>query len=87
MPINETEFPLLFSINDPADLRQLPENRLPELAQELRKFLILTLNACGGHFAANIGTVQLTLALHYVFNTPDDRLVWTLVIKLIHIKF
>lgn len=76
MSIDHTKFPLLFSINTPEELRQLPENKLADLAHELRQFLILTLNECGGHFAANIGTVELTIALHYVFNTPDDRLVW-----------
>lgn len=73
---NSADFPLLSGINSPADLRQLPENQLLELATELRQFIIYTLNQCGGHFAANIGTVELTIALHYVFNTPEDRLIW-----------
>ena len=69
-------FPLLEQIDTPLDLRQLPEARLPELACELREFLIQTVAKTGGHFAANLGTVELTVALHYVFDTPEDRLVW-----------
>ena len=69
-------FPLLEQIDTPLDLRQLPEARLPALAEELREFLIETVARTGGHFAANLGTVELTIALHYVFDTPEDRLVW-----------
>jgi 1-deoxy-D-xylulose-5-phosphate synthase len=69
-------YPLLETINTPADLRRLPAARLAELAQELRQFLIHSVATRGGHFAAGLGTVELTIALHYVFNTPDDRLVW-----------
>jgi len=69
-------FPLLESINFPAELRELPEHVLPQLAQELRAFLIDSLSRTGGHFASNLGVVELTIALHYVFNTPEDRLVW-----------
>jgi 1-deoxy-D-xylulose-5-phosphate synthase len=69
-------YPLLESINSPADLRLLPLAKLPELAHELRQFLIHSVATRGGHFAAGLGTVELTIALHYVFNTPDDRLVW-----------
>jgi len=67
---------LLESINSPDDLRALPEQDLPELADTLRTFLIDSLSQTGGHLAANLGTVELSIALHYVFNTPDDRLVW-----------
>jgi 1-deoxy-D-xylulose-5-phosphate synthase len=69
-------FPILATINSPADLRKLPEFRLVPLAEELREFLIQSVARTGGHFAANLGTVELTIALHYVFNTPEDRLVW-----------
>ncbi len=69
-------YPLLESIDVPADLRRLPAARLAELAQELRKFLIHSVSTRGGHFAAGLGTVELTIALHYVYNTPYDRLVW-----------
>ncbi len=71
-----SSFPLLEQIDAPPDLRRLPETRLPVLAQELREFLIQTVARTGGHFAANLGTVELTIALHYVFNTPEDRLIW-----------
>src|ERR1700733_4455628 len=69
-------YPLLESINSPADLRRLPATRLAPLAEELRQFLIHSVATRGGHFAAGLGTVELTIALHYVFNTPHDRLVW-----------
>ena len=71
-----TVFPLLEQIDTPLDLRKLPESRLPALACELREFLIQAVAKTGGHFAANLGTVELTIALHYIFNTPEDRLVW-----------
>jgi 1-deoxy-D-xylulose-5-phosphate synthase len=67
---------LLQSVNLPADLRALPERCLKELAAELRQFLIQTVSTRGGHFAAGLGTVELTIALHYVYDTPHDRLVW-----------
>lgn len=68
--------PLLKTINSPEDLRRLKEDDLPGLAQEIRDFLIDSVARTGGHLAAGLGTVELTLALHYVFNTPEDRLVW-----------
>lgn len=69
-------WPLLQGINSPADLRALPASDMEQVANELRSYLIHSLSGCGGHFAAGLGTVELTTALHYVFNTPDDRLVW-----------
>ena len=69
-------FPLLTSINSPTDLRQLEREQLTALAEELRAFLIESVSQTGGHLASNLGVVELTIALHYVFNTPDDRLVW-----------
>src|SRR5579863_9810668 len=69
-------YPILGTIESPSDLRSLPESTLPALAAELREFLIHTVSAHGGHFAAGLGTVELTLTLHYVYNTPEDRLVW-----------
>ncbi len=70
------DFPLLSRIDSPADLRALPRNELGPVADELRRYLIHTVSQRGGHFAAGLGTVELTVALHYVFQTPDDRLVW-----------
>ena len=69
-------FSLLETINSPADLRRLDRKQLPQLATELRAFLIESVSQTGGHLSSNLGTVELTIALHAVFNTPDDRLVW-----------
>ena len=68
--------PLLDTIDSPADLRQLDEHELVGLAEELRRFLIEVTSTTGGHLAPGLGTVELTIALHYVFDTPNDRLVW-----------
>ena len=67
---------LLETINDPADLRQLPRAQLKAVADELRACVLDNVARTGGHLSSNLGTVELTVALHYVFNTPDDRLVW-----------
>ncbi|MFZ2738736.1 MAG: 1-deoxy-D-xylulose-5-phosphate synthase [Burkholderiaceae bacterium] len=74
--MSDTTFPLLSTINDPAALRQLPRNELVRLADELRAYLLGSVAQTGGHLSSNLGTVELTVALHYVFNTPHDRLVW-----------
>jgi len=73
---DEARYRLLTAIESPADLRAMPESDLPAVAGELRDFLVHTVAQRGGHFAAGLGTVELTVALHYVFNTPHDRLVW-----------
>ena len=67
---------LLTTINSPADLRQLNRHQLVSLADELRQYVIDSVSKTGGHLSSNLGTVELTIALHYVFNTPEDRLVW-----------
>jgi len=69
-------YPLLDTINTPDDLRHLDRAQLPQLAKELREFLIESVSKTGGHLSSNLGTIELTIALHYIFNTPDDRLVW-----------
>ncbi|NJD25684.1 MAG: 1-deoxy-D-xylulose-5-phosphate synthase [Betaproteobacteria bacterium] len=69
-------FPLLDTVADPAALRRLDRKQLPQLATELREFLIESVSQTGGHLSSNLGTVELTIALHYVFTTPEDRLVW-----------
>ena len=74
--MNLASYPLLETINGPADLRRLPPTELKPLADELRKFVIESVSQTGGHLSSNLGTVELTVALHYVFNTPEDRLVW-----------
>jgi 1-deoxy-D-xylulose-5-phosphate synthase len=71
-----TPYPLLETVNDPSDLRRLSRNQLPALAEQLRAFLLDSVSKTGGHLSSNLGTVELTVALHYVFNTPHDRLVW-----------
>ena len=76
MSVDLDNYPLLAPIASPADLRRLAVGKLPALARELREFLIHSVSTRGGHFAAGLGTVELTIALHYVFNTPRDRLVW-----------
>ena len=67
---------LLATIHTPDDLRKLDKSRLPQVADELRQFIIDDVSVYGGHFGASLGVVELTVALHYVFNTPDDQLVW-----------
>ncbi len=69
-------YPLLETINFPDQLRDLDRKQLPQLADELRSFLIDSVSQTGGHLSSNLGVVELSIALHYVFNTPDDRLVW-----------
>lgn len=67
---------LLTSINSPQDLRQLDKKQLPQLAEELRALIVESVQQTGGHISSNLGVIELTLALHYVYDTPDDRLVW-----------
>jgi len=76
IPQERPQTPLLDSINAPADLRELEAEQLEQLATELRAFLLYSVGKSGGHFGAGLGVVELTIALHYVLNTPDDRLVW-----------
>ena len=75
--------PLLSRIEQPADIRHLSRTELKQLATELRDHLLHSVSRTGGHLSSNLGTVELTIALHHVFNTPHDRLVWDL--SLIHI--
>ena len=71
-PISE----ILEDINDPRDLRNLSQDQIPQLADELREFLLYSVGKTGGHFGAGLGVIELTLALHYKFDTPYDRIVW-----------
>lgn len=75
-PSQRPNTPLLDRIDTPADLRQLPAQQLPTLAQELRLFLLWSVSQTGGHFGAGLGVVELTLALHYLLDTPNDHLIW-----------
>ncbi len=71
-----TDYPLLAQVNTPADVQQLDEAMLAQLADELRRFLVETISQTGGHLAAGLGVVDLTIAMHHVFNTPEDRFIW-----------
>jgi 1-deoxy-D-xylulose-5-phosphate synthase len=70
------KYPLLEKINSPDDLRKVPIEKLPEVCKEIREYIIDTLSSVGGHFSSNLGAVELTVAIHYVYNTPIDRLIW-----------
>ncbi len=74
--MNTSIYPYLWRINGVDDLRKFPENELVQLAHDIRKFIIDIVSVHGGHFSANLGTVELAVALHYCFNTPEDKLVW-----------
>jgi 1-deoxy-D-xylulose-5-phosphate synthase len=76
IPTSRPSTPLLDSVDLPDQLRQLAQNQLPQLARELREFLLFSVGQSGGHFGAGLGVVELTIALHYVYNTPDDILLW-----------
>lgn len=76
IPTNRPDVPLLDSITLPKELRELDPEQLPALVEELRQFLLYCVGQTGGHFGAGLGVVELTIALHYAFNTPEDRLIW-----------
>jgi len=76
MLMTSNEFPLIDRIQSPADLRAFKKDELKPLADELRAFLIQSVSKTGGHLASGLGSVELTIALHYLFDTPHDRLVW-----------
>ncbi|MCV6591188.1 MAG: 1-deoxy-D-xylulose-5-phosphate synthase [Marinobacterium sp.] len=76
LPEHRPATPLLDRIDDPAALRQLSPEQLPELAEQLRAFLLYSVGQTGGHFGAGLGVVELTIALHYLLNTPQDKLIW-----------
>ena len=76
IPTEEPTSELLNNIDSPKDLRQLDQSQIPQLADELREFLLYTVGKTGGHFGAGLGVIELTLALHYKFDTPTDRIVW-----------
>jgi 1-deoxy-D-xylulose-5-phosphate synthase len=76
IPLSRPETPLLDQVNSPAELKQMDPELFVDLARELRQFLLYSVGQTGGHFGAGLGVVELTIALHYVFDTPDDKLVW-----------
>jgi len=71
-----TKFPLLDRIHQPEDLKSLDDTELGELASELREFILDSVANTGGHLASNLGTIELTIALHRIFDTPDDQIIW-----------
>ncbi len=74
--MDSERYPRLSRIALPQDLRQFPESELPAIAEELRAYLVETVSQVGGHFGAGLGVIELTVALHYLYDTPTDRLVW-----------
>ena len=74
--MQQTDLHYLPHINSPTDLRKLEAKELPLVAEEIRQHLINTLDQCGGHFGANLGCVELAIAIHYALNTPHDRVIW-----------
>src|SRR6056297_4086712 len=74
--MSASDYPLLGQITSPRDLRSIPADQLPELAQQIRSFLVEKVAATGGHLGPNLGVVELTIALHRVFDSPTDRIVW-----------
>ena len=76
IPVSPPSTPLLDKVDYPSDLRKLTKKELHQLSDELREFLIYSVSLSGGHFGAGLGVVELTVALHYIFNTPDDNLIW-----------
>ncbi len=76
MTLDISKYPTLALADTPEELRTLPRDHLPQLCEELRTYLLNTVSHSSGHFASGLGTVELTVALHYVYNTPFDHLVW-----------
>jgi 1-deoxy-D-xylulose-5-phosphate synthase len=76
MTTNLADYPLLSQINIPADLRNMPQEHLTRISNELRSFLLNSVSKSSGHFASGLGTIELTVALHYVYNTPFDHIIW-----------
>ena len=76
MTINLADYPLLAQINSPKDLRDTTQDQLPKISSELRSYLLNSVSKSSGHFASGLGTIELTVALHYVYNTPFDHLIW-----------
>lgn len=76
MTLDSSKYPLLSLVDEPAQLRELAQDKLPAFSKELREYLLNSVSQSSGHLASGLGTVELTVALHYVYNTPEDRLVW-----------
>ena len=76
MTTNLANYPLLSQVDIPKDLRAMSQQELPAFSEELRRFLLNSVSKSSGHFASGLGTIELTVALHYVYNTPFDHLIW-----------
>ena len=76
MTLDITHYPILAQADTPEQLRELSQDKLKQLSVELRQYLLTSVSQSSGHFASGLGTVELTVALHYVYNTPFDRLLW-----------
>lgn len=76
IPATRPKTPLLDQVNTPAELKKLELHQLPLLADELREYLLYSVGQSGGHFGAGLGVIELTIALHYVYDTPEQKLVW-----------
>ena len=87
MSFDIAKYPTLALVDSTQELRLLPKDSLPKLCDELRRYLLDSVSRSSGHFASGLGTVELTVALHYVYNTPFDRLIWDVATRLTHIKF
>ena len=74
--VDESNYNILFKVNSPKDIRELSVPELKELSEEIRKYMVDVVSQIGGHFGGGLGAVELTVALHKVFDTPDDKLVW-----------
>src|SRR5690554_6184568 len=85
--MEEAAYPLLEQIDTPFDLRKLPEEKLLQVCGELRDFIIDAVSCNPAHFGASLGVVELTVALHYVLNTPEDKIIWDVGTRLTDIKF
>ena len=73
---NETRYPVLDKVNFPSDIKKLTDEQIKELATDVRHYLIDAVSKTGGHLGANLGVVELTTAIHAVFDTPEDRVIW-----------
>ena len=76
IPKSKPDTPLLDKVNYPSDIKNFSKKELRQLSDELREFLIYSVSVSGGHFGAGLGVIELTVALHYIFDTPEDNLVW-----------
>ncbi|VDZ72122.1 1-deoxy-D-xylulose-5-phosphate synthase [Atlantibacter hermannii] len=86
MSFDISKYPTLALVDSTQELRLLPKESLPKLCDELRRYLLDSVSRSSGHFASGLGAIELTVALHYVYNTPFDRLIWDVAIRLIHTK-